>query len=407
MVATFHFCDGTSCQLELEDAIYVQPASHQAIALQDIAERVRAALEKPIGYPPLSEATVPGDQVVVALQRALPHVSQIVAGVQVALREAGIEPAQTTFLYTDTDTRLESILDSLADETGIRLQRHNPANTNDCSFVGVTESGLGLRMNRKLADADIVLPIGLTTVDLNQQSCDKYCGLFPDFCDQETIIQYQNRLKVGSAKRRQNRRREIDESGWLLGVGMAVQIVPGSGGSVAAVLTGDPTSVAPEATEHYNQLWSRRVPAPSDLVVATITGSASEQSWDSLARALTAAESVVEPGGAIAICSELTDQLGPSLRRLIGSSDYSELERELQRDCFADTQTALLLCRTLEQRAIYLHSGLDADLVEGLGLAPIASDSELLRLARSYLRPVVLEDAHRLLPKLSRQSDER
>ena len=252
-------------------------------------------------------------------------------------------------------------------------------------------------MNRKLCDADVVLPIGLTTVGLDQQQCDKYGGLFPHYCDEETIARYRDCKQADSAKHGENRRREIDESGWLLGAGMTVQVVPGAGGTVAAVLAGEPSAVAQAATEKYRQVWSRPVAARGDLVIATITGPTGEQSWDNFARALAAAQSVLEPGGAIAICSELANAPGPSLRRLLGSEDYARLERKLQRDRFADSRTALLVCRALEQGPIYLLSQLDANVVEGLGLAPIASDAELLRLAKSYRSTVVLEDAHRLL----------
>ncbi|MCH7753334.1 MAG: DUF2088 domain-containing protein [Planctomycetes bacterium] len=404
MVATFHFGIGTSCQLELDDVAYVRPASHESISPEELAEHIRAALEMPVGYPPLAEAAVPGDRVVVALQHGLPLVKQILAGTSAALRDAGVEPSQATFLYTQEMARSDSLLDLLAAESDIRLERHDPTNTKDCSFFGVTQSGQGLRMNRKLCDADVVLPIGLTTVGLDQQQCDKYGGLFPHFCDEETIARYHDCKKADSAKHGENRRREIDESGWLLGVGMTVQVVPGASGTVAAVLAGEPTAVAQAATEKYREVWSRPVAARGDLVIATITGPTGEQSWDSFARALTAAENVLEPGGAIAIYSELADAPGPSLRRLIGSGDYTRLERKLQRDRFADSRTALLVCRALEQGPIYLHSQLDANVVEGLGLAPIASEAELLRLAKSYRCPVVLEDAHRLLPTLSEQS---
>jgi hypothetical protein len=95
---------------------------------------------------------------------------------------------------------------------------------------------------------------------------------------------------------------------------------------------------------------------------------------------------------------------GPSLRRPTNQGDYEHLERVLQRDRMVDSRRALLICRALQRGPVYLHSQLDSDLVESLGFAPIASDEELARLAKSYRRPVVLEDAHRLLPLVADQS---
>jgi nickel-dependent lactate racemase len=392
MAATFQIDDNVA---------HLRPAAHEPVSPEQLAEQLRAALEKPLGYPPLNEATVSGDQVIIALQHGLPLVGELIAGISAALRDAGIEPSQTTFLVSQESRQSDRALDQLAAESGVRVRRHDPADDDDCAYVGVTQSGLALRMNRQLSDADIVAPVGLTSVGLDEQPCDKYCGLFPHYCDQETITRYRECKKADTAKQRENRRRENDESGWLLGVGLTVQVVPGLGGTVAAVLAGEPTTVAQAATKKYREIWNRPLATRGDLVIATITGSADEQSWDDLARALSAAQRVVEPGGAIAICSQLADAPGPSLGRLVASNDYVELERNLRDDHFADTRTALLVCRALERGPVYLHSGLKADVVESLGLTPIGSDAELSRLVESYQRPVVLEDAHRLLPMLS------
>jgi nickel-dependent lactate racemase len=401
-----------SATFQIEDNVtHLRPAEHESVPPEQLAEAVRSALEKPLGYPPLCEATVPGDEVIVAPQHGLPLVAELMAGTSTALRDAGIEPSQTTVLFSQelfsqelssqAARQSDSVLDQLAADSGIHLGRHDPNEADDCAYVGVTQSGVPLKMNRLLSDADIVLPVGITSVGLDDQLCDKYCGLFPHYCDQETITHYRDFKKEDTVKQRENRRRENDESGWLLGVGLTVQVVPGVGGTVAAVLAGEPTVVAQAATEKYRQIWSCPLWSRSDLVIATITGLEDEQSWDDLARALAAAQCAVEPGGAIAICSHLTELPGPSLGRLIGSSDYIELERELRGDHFADTRTALKLCRALEQGTVYLHSGLADQVVESLGLAPISSETELSRLVESYHCPIVLEDAHRLLPTLS------
>ena len=393
MVATIQFGNGTSCELELDSAAHVRTAAHEAVAPEQLAEQVRVALEQPLGYPPLAEATVPGDRVVVTLQRGLPEVRKLLAGTSTALCNAGVELTQASVLLANAHEELSDVVE-------LRTELHDAANDDDCAYVGVTQSGQALRINRKLSDADIVLPIGLTSVAPNEQQCDKYCGLFPHYCDRETIARYRDFKRATLAELHQEQLREIDELGWLLGVGIAIQVVPGQGGTVAAVLAGEPSAVAKAATEKYRELWSQPVAARSDLVIATINGASAAQSWDDLARALTVAEGVLEPGGTIALCSQLTESPGASLERLGASNDYVELERELRRDKFADTCAALQLCGALERGPVYLHSRLDDNLVEGLGLMPIASDAELRRLAESYQRPLVLEDAHRLLPTL-------
>ena len=49
-------------------------------------------------------------------------------------------------------------------------------------------------------------------------------------------------------------------------------------------------------------------------MIATVVGEGGVQTWDNIARALATAANIVEPGGAIALCSELTTPTGVSLR---------------------------------------------------------------------------------------------
>ena len=388
--------------LELDNNVArIRPASHEPVSPERLAEHVRVALEQPLGYPPLCEATVPGDQVVVTLQQGLPMVRQLLAGTSAALRDAGVEVSQASVLVTQPAPQSNDTLDQLTAESGLHSMHHDPADEDDCSYVGVTQSGQALRVNRQLGDADIVLPVGLTLADLDEQNCDKFCGLFPHYCDQATVARYQDGKYAENAKHRRDQHQEIEESGWLLGVGMTVQVVPGADGTVAAVLAGEPTAVAQAATDKYRDIWHREVPRRGDLVIASITGAADQQTWQDFARALAAAESVLEPGGAIAICSQLAEMPGPSLSRLSCNDDLAQIERELRRDKFADTCTALHLAQALERGPIYLHSQLESEVVENMGLAPIGTESELSRLAESYRHPIVLEDAHRLLPSVS------
>lgn len=404
MPTTLHYGNGASCRLELDSFTHVGPAPHRTIDAADLAGHVRAALQAPLSYPPLAAATVPGDRVVVALEPGLPLMHELVEGVSRALLESGVDPSLTTYLYCQDSKEPADAFCQWAADLDLQLELHDPSDEKNCAFFGVSEAGNALRLNRRLCDADIVLPVGVASVGLHtDDDRSKFSGLFPQFSDEGTIARHQGPEGSKRGEGRKGRREEVDESVWLLGVGLAVQAVPGSGGMVAAVFAGEPGAVAEAASKKYCEVWRHPVDDAGDLVIATVTGSVRDQSWENICRALLAADEVLEPGGAIAICSELTESPGPSLRRLSHNSDYERLERKLESDALADSRTAFTVCRALQRGPVYLHSQLDAGLVESLGFAPIASDAELLRLAKSYRRPIVLEDAHRLLPELTRR----
>lgn len=388
----------TALFAELDGAVHVGPAPGDSLGASELAVAVRAALEAPLGYPALAAATVPGDVVAVALEAGLPQVRELVSGVLAALQEAGVDASHTTFLYRDIPSQGAETFADWAAERQIYVERHDPGDESCCAMFGVSQAGHPLRVNRVLSDADIVLPIDVAQSPANAT---KFAGFFPEFSDEETIVRHRGPESGKAGESWQDRRQEVEESGWLLGVGMAVQVVPGPDGGVAAVFAGDPDAVVVAAAQKYRDVWERAVPAPGDLVVAIVSGPANEQTWENLGRAIQTAEAVLEPGGAIAICTQLAATPGPALKRLAGGDEPERLERKLERDSAIDAGTALIVCRALQRGPVYLQSRLRPVMVENLGFAPIANEAELARLVKSHRRPLVLTDAHRLVLKLA------
>jgi nickel-dependent lactate racemase len=170
-----------------------------------------------------------------------------------------------------------------------------------------------------------------------------------------------------------------------------------------AVLAGDPATVARTAADQSRAIWMPPTTRQADLVIATVVGNHSEQTWDNLARALSAAAPLVEPGGAIALCSELDEPPGGSLNRLLDAVDFGEVQQELLHDEADDVSTALALAKALDSGPVYLRSRLAADVVESLGMTPIEDDEELSRLVSSREHCIVIEEAQRVRPQLSKR----
>ena len=179
----------------------------------------------------------------------------------------------------------------------------------------------------------------------------------------------------------------------MLGMPLVMEVVPGSDGSVAAVVAGESAAVAAHCLEHCRRLWSYRVSRRASLVIATITGGPIEQRWTNVARALAAAEQVVEDGGAVAICSDLDTPPSRSLARHFGNEDWARVERDAANDNSADGVAAWRLARALQRGPVYFLSQLEADTVEELGLAPVANLEELQRLAQRHDSCLVVDDS--------------
>jgi len=171
--------------------------------------------------------------------------------------------------------------------------------------------------------------------------------------------------------------------------------VPAGGGEVLHVLAGAPEPVERRGRQLCTAAWNYEVPGPADLVVATISGGPEEQTWENVGRALEAAGRVVDEDGAVVLCTDLSTDLGPSLRRLVDTRDVRAAGRRIRKDAGDDALPAARLADALHRTRVYLMSRLNEDLVEQLGMAPVANEGELSRLVGRHGRCILLANAHR------------
>jgi nickel-dependent lactate racemase len=403
-MTTITYGNAKTCELEGANVVSVRAHATATISTSEIASEVQKALANPCDYPPLENATVPGDTVAIAIDHDTPQFLEIISGTLAALRSAGVENNNITLLlapeFENDKASQEAIRKLLGDDVSLAI--HQPDDSEQLAMLGVNQAGLALRLNRILCDADLVIPIGPTRG--SEKQAHPVGSLFPRFSDSETIGRFNAPASQETSVGREKLAQEITESDWMLGVSLALEIVPGASGEVAHVCCGTPQGVAKFASAEFERIWSVGIPSRADLVLATIVGDSSQQTWLNLSRAVEIAEDLLEPGGAIAICSEIEKRPGASGKRLHDAQDMAKVEKQLLKDQHSDSAAALVLCRQLQRGTVYLRSNLATGVVEALGLAPISSDQELARLAKSYRQCLVLEEAQHLEPRLAAKS---
>ncbi len=411
MVKTLHPIDTISSRISPDNerrVHLVRAVEPEAIGLTqtvvDPAAATAQALAEPLDYPPLSLSTVPGDRVAVVVDHAVPRAASIVRGVVDALHHAGIDDDGISIVTTDSEfgRRCKAELDGGAD-SAIHSVTHDPDDELNLCFVGIRKRREPLRVNRTIYDADLVLPIGCARLD----SCGAYDSLFPSFASAEAVDRYRTPAGHDTEAGHADMVRETNEAGWLIGVFMVVQVVPGAGDTAAQVVAGEPQSVARRAAELCHSLWVLRSPQRASLVVANVSGGSSSQTWENVGRALAAAERLVEADGAIAICTNLEEPPGESLGQLIGASDLAAAQRKIAHEHADDSWTAWQLARALQRGPVYFLSRLDADTVEEMGMAPVADVDELVRLAGRHESCIVLDDAQHAVATVDGEEDER
>lgn len=397
METVLRYGAGLSVELDIpEGALLADCDLPRRPAIDAAAAAVAAALAEPLDYPPLSRGTTPGDRVVLALGGDVPQAATIVAATIAYLVEAGVEPDGISVLVTRCGGPVEDLRQAWPEEwkSHVTVAEHDPADPRRLAYLARSESGETVFLNRLLTEADVVVPIGA----VRRRTAAGYFGvhgvLFPTFSNQRSVLRYRS----GDALRRGGRHtahlvQEVAEVAWLLGVTFTIQAGPAGGDRLLGVLAGDPAAVESRARELYDAAWGCSVPDRAALVVAGIEGGRAEQTWQNVGRAVAAAAPLVEEGGAIALCCDLTAEPGQGVQTLADVADPREAIFRIRKVKPDDTLAATQLVRTLIQSKIYLLSGLDPSLVEQLNMVPLSAPEELLRLVHRLPSCIVLANA--------------
>jgi nickel-dependent lactate racemase len=365
--------------------------------LESSAANVKSTLAKPLDYPPLSRCTTPGDRICVALDQGIPQASEIAAAVVQSLMDAGVGADGISVLRTQSDAEAgkgdpRQWLDPHVART-ISVVTHDPSKRTDIAYLAATKSGHSILLNRVITDADLVLPVG--RIGNGEGSWDHgiHSAIFPNYSDDRTLMRYRSpsalntegRLKKAVVK-------EVDEVGWLLGVTLTIQVVPGPGDRILYVLAGEVDAVRRRGRELYQSAWQSTAPARASLVVAGIEGDCSN-TWDAVGNALVSAGRLVEDGGAIALCCDLEGDPGPAIQRLKAGSSPSKALGQIRKERPGDALPATQLTQILERTSVYLLSRLDESLVDELGMVPLREPRDVARLAERHRSCIVLSNA--------------
>lgn len=392
-----HYGQGDRVELTWPEAELLLDYSEPAgVPLADPQAAVVAALLEPIDFPPLTAATVPGDQIVVAVDRGVPRVREIVAAIVETLLSGNASPEDITILASGEPSEQETLTGRLSPSVRSDLQMvwHNPHEADAFHYLASSREGQRISFNRRLLDADFVLPVGTLRLNESLGYFGVHGGLFPAFSDAATIRRFQACGPSQWAVHQRRRREEVEEAAWLLGVQFTVQVVPGRGNNLLDVVAGESRAVAQRGHDVCAMAWCHPIPWRAELVVAAIEGGGEQQTWENFARALYSASQVVRPGGSIVLCTSLQLAPGPALRQLAAGADDELLLREIRRANSPDAVSALLLADALHQAHIYLLSGLDQETVEELGLGYVADPQDVVRLCHRFDSCILLGDAH-------------
>lgn len=384
----------------------------RGVPIEDARSELTTAMGAPLEFPPLAQAVAPGDRVAIVLDADVPQAAQLVQSVVQMLTSNGVSLEEITVLLPELPgvSTEEATKETTADDAqpaqlavpagefpeGIEFLRHDSHDRRQLSLLATTRANKALYLNRILVDADLVLPIGRALPEGPSEPRDLQSGWFPAFSDEATL-QRLRRLALGS-RETSPVEEERSEAVRLLGILAAIETVPAGNHQLMHVLAGEWELAHQQAQQLYRNVWQFDCPGTVDLVVASIDGE-DQQSWENIARAIWNCRHVLEPGGAMVICSELAESPGPALRQLQAAESPATAVNNIRKFDTSDALAAWRIASTLGEHRIYLVSGLEDDVVESLQMFPLHDAAEVSRLAALHKRCLVVPHAQFACPR--------
>lgn len=377
-------------------------------AVGDLGPALTSALESPLGLPSLDQVIVPGDTVALAIDPLLPALPEVVGRVARWLCEKGTQPANLHLVLASRDPQLiadvesglaECFQGSALSPAAIHIEPHDPDDPQRIAYVAANDASDPIYINRTLVDADVVIPLSCTRHAATLGYLGRY-GLFPLLSNRETQGEFYRLSRLDDPAAHAKLRDWADQAAWWLGLLAAIQVVPAENDRVAAVLAGLTEELEAASQEVFSRLW-RTECGTSELVIALLDGSQSQQTWREVARGLRAATRFTAPGGSIVICTQLRESVGKGLRRLSAAHRSREaIAKKLSQDSSDDALPAAVVLEATADYHVYLTSELERGTVENLGLGVIESEAQLAHLVSQHGSCTVLGSAqHRFWPR--------
>ncbi|RPI90266.1 MAG: DUF2088 domain-containing protein, partial [Planctomycetaceae bacterium] len=198
------------------------------VARPDIRSRLRRQLASPLDFPPLSQACVSGDRVVLALDAGTACAAELVAELWTTLETCGVSARDVQILQPPVAEGLQTLDPRRLLPEGAREQViwriHDPAVSKQHAYLATTTRGERIYLDRELIDADVSVAVGSVAFDSLLGYRGTHSVFFPGLSNAEAVARArgEGHHELGPDDERPLRQ-TIDEVAWLLGTLFAVQ----------------------------------------------------------------------------------------------------------------------------------------------------------------------------------------
>jgi len=357
----------------------------KAAPIRDETQAVFAALENPIGRPPLGRIVQPGERVAIVVNdiTRLTRTGLILPPILETLNAAGIPDRDIFIVFAlgihrrQTDDERKQIV---GEEVYARIRSFDHISTDDAGLVeiGTTSFGNRVEINREVWEADRIVLTGEIIYHLIAGYSGGRKSLVPGVAGFRTTT-FNHRMifdpNCRSGKLEGNPAHEdLLEACRMVDPDFLVNVVLSPEGKLIRVVTGHFEKAHREGCRTVDEMLRVPLEKPYDLLVASAGGFPLDIDLRQAHKGLENACQALRPGGSILFYAECPNGAGiQSFADYINRyADDREMQAALEREFVVGGHKAYWVARLGRLYRVYLVSRLDPDFVRRCHFIPVS-----------------------------------
>jgi nickel-dependent lactate racemase len=400
--------------------------SHEIPSAATEAEAIAKALKNPIGSPPLSEMTRPGEKVCIVvcdLTRSWQRPSVYLPLLAEEIKKGGVRDEDIFFLIATGTHRSHSPEEHRA-ILGEKIYGRYSVFDHDCrasamTDFGRTSAGTPVRLNKLAADADHVILTGAITYHFLSGWSGGRKSVLPGIASYESVMgNHALALNPLPAKGRNVVCRSGNVDGNLVHLDMTeaaaklapsflLNVVMNCNGKIGWAVAGNWREAHEAGMRALDSVDRVEIPCLADLVIASACGFPKDINLYQSAKTLFNAQDAVRPGGAIVMLASCAEGYGNDEMRMIlrEFKDADERETELRRAFTIAKYIGYCTGLAAERFDFHLVTDIGPELLEGTGIKISRTSDEALAKVRiahgANLKTWLMPHGAYTLPKLA------
>jgi len=407
--------------LEINDSNLIgvyQPNPYRCDTKEEVV--IQKGLANPIGTRPLKDLVKPEDRILILVDdytRTTPA-WKILPLVLEELRSVGFKHQNISILIAQGTHRKMSVKDkekklgkSILKQ--ISVYDHEWNNEKALKYIGDTDSGIPVWINKLVGEFDFIMGIG-HIVPHNEAGFSGGAKIIqPGICGRLTTeathwmsASYNVSDLMGKAEGPV--RREIEKIAKRVGLKFIINVVEDHQGRIIGLFCGDPVLAFRQGAKVSSEIYGVRIPRRSDIVV--IDSYPCDTDFWVAAKAVFAASLAVRKGGVMVLVTPCPEGIAPEHPDIVNYSfmPFSDVERlvgagHLTNDRIGAAFLALVGNITaVNAKCILVSTGIAPDVAQKLGFVTAGTPQEGLRKAYELLgenaKVMVLRHGSEIMP---------